>query len=763
MGKRKAYVLTRLYNSYVNEELYQKRLTKAIGSIASNAKDYKDGEVRVILYDNSPAGEKREGHIKNVRSLCSENGFIEGKNLWLFTAEEHIGNSAYAAFAVREKALERIESLEGEKTGAVIISLDQDDELKPKAIRRICKAMTDKGIVLTPFSVVSAGGKDITGDGGRIQQKIAKRLSIHPVVNEEAQNAKQSSCNTLKDIVYASSLGWSKSYSYYALKKYHEALTNFLDDSREGVSKYYNKHKNYEDFVDFFALLLADVTITATRKKTHVYNKYSDSITSNPSVDAFRLDRTASLLTLIDLCYSTIDKQETENKQEVKETDKEEVKLRSDFKRLLLRYVSIKVTDIERILEGYRKDFANGDEKKREFDEATHENYFIAKFWRLAEREIRYGEPEQKQDEKLISDAEPFDCVDTKSNFKDLFSCETINAIRPYEAELSNADSRLVLEKAVLKEKGFRPVKSTRKQKRKERVERRRLRKRKEEEISKRYDKRMTPNQIRQIVLWILIGIFGSFLVAFILWALGVIPIWKGYQDTNIILPEIIAILLAILTFLLNEVSKVGILAREEGTKKKLYFSEFEDLIRHLEANLKVMIEVRKQLTDNKVPASVHFNNLAWPESSCLFSDEMSKIIDKGKVDDFARLKVNLRNIQNSARWLSVYVRQDHTREELCEAIDWEIARHFGYLMNFHYMKNNNFQFPTQAELDYYIKERHLKAYLSGLFMSYSGESKHGTSEPDNYSREEMVDKYMKIYYDDRRMRRNVILTQKKS
>lgn len=743
MGKRNAYVLTRLYNIYVNEEEYQKRLAKAIGSVAANAKDYKDGEVQVILYDNSPAGEKRKDHIKEVRKKCSDNGFIEGKNLWLFTAEEHIGNSAYAAFAVREKALELIESLDD--TGAVIISFDQDDELKPKAIRRICKAMTDKGVVLTPFSIVSAGGKDITGDGGRIQQKIAKKLSLHPVVNEEAQNAKQSSCNTLKDIVYASSLGWSKSYSYYALKKYHEALTKFLNDSRVSVSEYYSKHKNYEDFVDFFALLLSDVTITATRKKTHIYNKYSDSITSNPSVDAFRLDRTASLITLIDLCYST------------------KAILRSDFKRLLLRYVSIKVTDIERILEGYRKDFANGDEKKREFDEATHENYFIAKLRRLAEVDIRYGKPEQKQDEDLFNLAKPVYCEKTKSNFKDLFSCETINAIGPYEAELSNADSRLVLEKAVLKEKEFRPVKPTRKQKKKERLERRRLRKRKEEEISKRYDKRMTPNQIRQIVLWVLIGFFGLFLVAFILWALGVIPVWKGYQDTNKILPEIIAILLAILTFLLNEVSKVGILAREEATKKKLYFSEFEDLIRHLEANLKVMIEVRKQISDNKIPASVHFSNLAWPESSCLFSDEMSKIIDKGKVDDFARLKVNLRNIQNSARWLSVYVRQDHTMEELCEAIDWEIARHFGYLMNFHYMKNNNFQFPTPAELDYYIKEKHLKEYLSTLFISYSGEPEHGSSKTENFSREEMVEKYMKIYNDDRRMRRNVILTHKKS
>ena len=77
--------------------------------------------------------------------------------------------------------------------------------------------------------------------------------------------------------------------------------------------------------------------------------------------------------------------------------------------------------------------------------------------------------------------------------------------------------------------------------------------------------------------------------------------------------------------------------------------------------------------------------------------------------------------------------------------------------MNFKYLQNNNFQFPSQNELDYYIKEKHLKADLSRLFMSYSGKPEHN-SDSENYSRMEMVDKYLDMYYDDRRMRRSVLI-----
>jgi len=727
----------RLYEDYQGHQ-FKSRLDTAIKSIARNAKDYA-GKVSVVLYDNSPDTDAYEAHREMVAEICEERGFsAERQNLWLFHTDACIGNSAYATYLVREETLRLIEK--ENDTGAVIVSLDQDDELEAGAIGRIASAMTEKGVVLSPFSIIKAGGKDITQDGGSIQQEITNEVSRNPIVNKDAQNLEQKNEKDLKDIVYASSMGWSKSYSYAVLKAYQDALRDCLESSRGGVAHYFDRHRAYEDFLDFFVLLLSDVTISATSQKTHIYNKYSDSITAKSALDDFRLHRTANLLALIDLCYMN------------------QGSLRKDFKRLLLRYVTVKVVDIERILQGYRDDFLKGDSRYAIFEEATHENYFIRKLCRLASGDIRYGKEEQAQDEDLFLSAEPVRYQDTSSHFNDLFSCDNINSIKPYRVNLSCADSRQVLETAVLIEKEFR------KEKKEEQNENERsiINKQKhEEDIAQRYDKKKTPNQKRLLIICIAVAFFFVFTVLFVLWAFGIFHFWETYRVNAAILPETIAFLVAILTFLLNEAGKVSLLAQEEESLKKLYFSEFEDLIRHLEANLKVMIEIRKQITDSTVPVSVHFDNLSWPDGSCLFSDEMSKIIDKRKVDDFARLKVNLRNLQNSASWLSSYVKENHSKEELCKAIDWEIARHFGYLINFHFLKNNNFQFATQSELDYYIKEKHLKEYLSTLFISYSGESSHVAGQPENYSRMDMVEKYLKLYNDDRRMRRNVLLTAK--
>ena len=233
-------------------------------------------------------------------------------------------------------------------------------------------------------------------------------------------------------------------------------------------------------------------------------------------------------------------------------------------------------------------------------------------------------------------------------------------------------------------------------------------------------------------------------IVGFGLWAFD---FENNSFNTDTYISPVLALMATVLAFLLNELSKVHVLAKEEESKKKLYFSEFEDLIRHLEANLKVLIEIRKNLSEGKIPAGIHFINLSWPETSCLLSDDISMILDKKKVDDFARLKVNLRNIQNSSKWLSSYMLRPHSCAEIGEAIDWEIARHMGYLMNFHYLQNNQFQFPSQDILEKYIEEMHLRDYLTCLFMSYDGKGEKMT----------MVNEYLNLYFKDRRVCRSVL------
>lgn len=726
MEKRNAYILTRLYFIDSSETgPFMTRFTRTVQSVVKNAKNYKSGKVIWILFDDSPNHTGHEELIFNICDKQKQSVFCDSADcnfeLGRFFLSEKPENSAYATFCVRKQFID----LTKEDSGAFAVSLDQDDELEPNAIKDIASKMTDKCIVLSPFTIINEGGKDITGDGGKIQKAMTKKISRHPIDNSNVSIGKPKSKNDLTALCYASSLSWSKSYSRFAMERYVTLLEEFLSSSRKHSSEdeyalnhlaypFYKAHPAYEDFVDYFALLLSELTISATSKNTHIYCKNADSITCNPSIDDFRLHRTASLLVLIDLCYAN------------------QNLLRNDFKPLLFRYITIKVVDIERILSNYRNDFRKGDRRFFAFDVATHQHYFISKLYRLAQGDAC----NIAQDKELFTKASPVRTECTKKNFDDLFSCDTLSRITVYKSDIINADSLLVLESAVLAEDKFRPVIVCKKEK---------IESNQESDIIKQYDNKKTPNQTRRIYLWIFLGGWFILIICFFTLLVPRIPLCKE----NV--AAVAAILVAVLTFLLNELSKVKILVQQEVAQKKQYFSEFEDLIRHLEANLKVMIELRKQLSIGVVPASIHFINLSWPNFSCLYSDDIVKVLDKGKVDDFARLKVNLRNIENSSKWLSDFVQETHSYDEQCSAIDWEIARHIGYLINFQYLKQNHFQFPSQSELDCYIKHKHIKEYLSQLFMSYSSES-------ECINRMKMVDKYLKVYYDDRRVRRNVLI-----
>lgn len=748
--ERNAYVLTRIYNDYSTESKFIDRFKNAAESVKKNADNYKRGKVIWILYDDSPNKGEYNNHEEKLLNICSSFEFSKKKgNLFHFPSKMP-GNSACAAFRIREKFLE----LTKKDDTAFAVLLDQDDTLEPDAIKNIALTMTDNGVVLLPFTIIDDGGKDITVDSGKVHNELTKEICKNLIINKSTTVFKQSHRNNLKEIFYASTMGWSKSYSRYAIAQYHTALEKFLNENRKSVEKYYMKHSAYEDFVDFYILIHMDITISATENKTHKYYKHDEAITCNPSIDDFKLHRTASLLTLIDLCYA-----ESKN-------------LRPDYKQLLLRFITIKVVDIERILDKYRKNYANGDNRYYAFSDETHEGYFINKLYRLSQGDNR----ESEQDEKLFKDAYPIRNEKTKENFNDLFRYDNINSIEVYHSELKNVSSRCTLRKAFLEENQFRTEKAWFQQfytltasefthvkkiiiKQRNIWFEKLIWKHKEENKITNYDNKLTPNQRRFRVLSFLLILWGIIIPAsttffvLILWN-KILPLIKEdkFQTASLVVTAFVSVWVAILTSLWNDHSKAHILAKEETAKKKLYFSEFEDLIRHLEANLKVMIEVHYQLLYGKIPAGIHFINLSWPNFSCLLSDDITKLIDKNKVDDFARLKVNLRNIQNSSTWLSAYVQEPHSHEEIKKAIEWEITRHIGYLVNFRYLKEYNFQSPTQNDIEFYIGEKHMKQYLTSLFMPYKGEGE----------RMRKVEEYLNLYFRDRRERRSVLLYNKK-
>lgn len=222
-------------------------------------------------------------------------------------------------------------------------------------------------------------------------------------------------------------------------------------------------------------------------------------------------------------------------------------------------------------------------------------------------------------------------------------------------------------------------------------------------------------------------------------------PKESAEDSQKLLLTALISIASIILTYLFSRLSQITVIRENELSLMRLYYSEFQDLIRHIEANVKIIAQVRKDISAKKhIVQSIHFENLKWPESSCLLSDEVSKIITKTLVDDYTRLKVNIRNINNSAEWLKT---TSESTGITVEQLDWEITRYIGYLINFYYMRDHDFEFPNPKEMDLYIHEKSLVFKLTKLFMDYNASD-----------REKQVRNYINRYLDDRRMKRSVLV-----
>lgn len=120
-------------------------------------------------------------------------------------------------------------------------------------------------------------------------------------------------------------------------------------------------------------------------------------------------------------------------------------------------------------------------------------------------------------------------------------------------------------------------------------------------------------------------------------------------------------------------------------------------------------------------------------------------------IDDFARLKVNIRNINNSAAYLSSYAESDGCRKDkLIELMDWEIARNFGYYICFSYMKANNFQFPDPETILVYSMNHSIQKAFEQIYLSIPKDKRHKD-----------VAGYLNMYFNDREFKRNVVILPK--
>lgn len=733
----RVYVLVRIFCKDISDiDSFLEGLKKSLKTISDN--NY-NGDVIPLIYDDTPS--KSHNYIVKRNNLLKELFYNNYKSL---RASETNKGSAYAMHRLREYFVTR----EDAEDSDIAIILDQDDELKRDAIRNIVKRMPKDGIVVSPFRIEDNDGIDITDDGGRIHNILARILSFECLtkllldsrIKEEPKNQKlffPFSLSELKDLFigigknalqcfeqlkynllalfklrygYAdlSSICWTKSYSFNALKQYHEDLTEFIDKNvsrgKDKIETFYSQLDAYEDFIDFYVFLLKDVHVSGNLSVSHIYKKHQNSITATPNIDDFQLKRTNSLLTLIDLSYSK----------------GKEAKFRKNYKLMLHRFVASKVCQITCILNNYIKYYKK--EGKKEFAvfaAKVHNRYFVNKLTRLA-----LGE-----DRGIIQDKELFKqqfsrSINTKSNFIDLFSVSVYKSIPQYKCKLKVNSARFILLCSAEQEKILRKIKENK-------------------EEGKQWNEISSHRRTQGDIILILLIVFFVITIYILVpnFRLSSPFLLRDIQITT----SAIGFLGAIITILSREYARIKTAMEEDVSTLKLYYSEFSDFIRHLEANIKILIEIRKQATWSTIDIqSIHSENLKWPENSILLSDEMAKLIPKNKVDDFTRLKINIRNINNSSKWLTELINQNKlTVSEL----DWEISRYFGYLINLYYLREHDFKFASHDELDNYIDENFIKFRLTELFMSY-----------EDTDRMKLVEYYMTRYQDDRRMKRAILI-----
>ena len=724
---------------------YHDDLKKALSSVVANKKDYEKlgGQLRLLINDDTKrcGWNLYRGHLNWLYATLKDLGFTAQDFLLVETNSQ---GSSYATYNIRKLFVDVAKD-----DSAIAITLDQDDILRPRAVSSIARHMPINGMTVSRFKIIDSNNLDITNDGGRQHNRLVwlkslKCNTLFPFYKSENkcflveetprhfkltrffQQKRLRYCESIRhfwakrfwctDFVYVSTLGWTKSYSRGLMCRFMRDLESFLEEDRNGTKTYFQQHRAYEDFLDFYFFLYADVNVGWIRRRSHVYLKHAESITSQPKLADFQNHRTASLLTLIDMTYKNINS------------------LREDCQYHLLRFITVKSIQIETILKKYRHEYLDGKNQLKDFAARTHEGYFVNKLCRLA-----LGEYRGPKDDVLFQYKETSRTNNTAADITTLFSYA--NSIREYKLHLKNDDLRYVIRQCIDAESSLKHVKYD--------VDSN------DENFDKSYDSRPTPAQQRYRMtrdVVVLLGIICvALLCAYFNPCIAYIWTWVPGSITERIrlVDVLIPLLVAIFTFSANELSKLKIQAIEEDNQKKLYYSEFEDLIRHLEANFKVLAQLRNNLMPGSVPDSIHFENLKWPVTSCLFSDDVAKIIGRDRVDDFARLKVNLRNINNSAEWLAeAFKNKSIPLSEQQDCLDWEMTRYIGYLLNFYYLKENRFSFPSLWQLDEFMEGSTQKNKLSGLFIF----------EEDGDVRKSLATMYIERYLKDRREERNVII-----
>lgn len=628
-------------------------------------------------------------------------------NTEVFVYQCNSHGAAHSLYNIRKILLDNIGIINATDDDIAIL-LDDDDMLaSPDVVKKIVDRMDKRKahICLTQFESIGEQSLNIVNQAGRIHNSLIDTLS-----KQEDTIAPCSSPEPFGEgaLCFADSLGWTKVYRIKVIKEYHDNLKKVFNNSERKLKCFLRKNDAFEDFPEIINLCRENYKTTVLATKTHKYRKHPRSVTATPCEKDFKYKRTA-YLTLLMRLY-----------RELNSDNNKKLRPCSAPKKIIARYFTIKILTIENILAKFRTNVIS----KR-----PHNGEFFK--WLL--EPIRDITSYRKN--RWLRESEQGSFVEWL-----LESLKSEGLLNDFLTLLNNNTKPTELPKYVVKsvcaEEAKRGIvdlchcfgdKST----------------------------RFQSERINKIVLRLgfFIGIIAITILLAIIASISTVKSTSNYTA----LSAIVAAAVGVCGWAATNIYRINADRVQEDKLTDMFGNAVDDLIRHIVAGYMVLYKIQQDMlplsTHSKKPAKVHFSNLKVSQQSLLMSDEFDNNLVVQEFKNLPRLRVNIRNINNSAEYMERYLDDSaYDPTHMYNIIEWEMNRYMGYFVNFMFFKENNmFRFPDETEREIFLKTHQLYNHFAKIACS---------NHPDypKLIRNLKLEERYKAYKEDRGDNRKVLI-----
>lgn len=699
MDTQQVYVLIRTKWQFWFGGLFKKRYRHFKDALESALRqDNKNGEINIniiILRDSwwqlseKPHRVRLPKFCKDVISNFSSQWISTNKTSHkIFFYSCNSKGAAHSLYNIREILFKKRAN-----NNDIAVVLDDDDIFySSTAIASIVEQMNNNKaqVCVSKFEIIGQSAQNIINRGGMLHNRLAedgdKRGELSPSSTDLF--GKGSLC-------FVDSLCWAKSYRVGVLRNYHDdLLTHFK--SRKRLISFLQRNDAYEDFPEIINLCRKGVKVVGLNANTHAYRKHSKSITSSPKRVDFTHKRPEYLALLVAL-YERLNKKG---------------ELAKDADWVIARYCVVKMLTIENILARYRSD----DQLHWQFVK-LEKGYFIRQILHVF-----------RQKRVLNTFVELLKKVDLLEIYN---SSDKYYKYRKYAGKdktgATTADSPFkVLCNACHNEAYNGRV-----------------------DISNLLCDNSTRTRVNILknsyVKYILATIVGIIIIT-----IALIIARNLYNQDAKMLSVITAITIPLIAWLYSLVYKDNAKLNEQKKYNKLFCESVNELERHVIAGLANLMTIKQQMKDNEAfrPAKIHFTNLKVLPS-IIPSDWDNRIL-VNEFNKLPNLRVNIRNIDNSACYMEEYVdRADYKHNEMLQIIEWEMVRYLSYITRFKFFADKkSFILPDTDKLFIYvlfddvIKNIATKIHIDGV---------------DEKSIEQEIETYFNRFLEDRNVLREIL------